>query len=333
MELVRALDEEIGWPARHELASILNELRTTRELPDAARKFVRFTLTGGEVAKALADGAAPNQEHQSSLDELFGRSKRFRRSRQFAQAVEFVAKFREYSPFNNMLAYLQNPLATYFATARHWQKAFGRSVKEDARGMILLAPRTPVLLVYDIADTEGPPLPDKLAGFSQTTGAFDPAILDRTIKNAERDRIRIERKPMGQLRGGFATTRTQDAGWKMRVVLREDLDPVAAYPVLCHELAHIYLGHVGADKDGWWPFRTRLTEAVMEIEAESVAHVVGHRAGLTTRSAEYLSTYAEDNSEIDAISLDLVSRVAGRLEEMGRRLLPSRSAEGETSIV
>jgi hypothetical protein len=330
-ELVRAIQDEVGWPARHVLNSILNELRGDRQLPDAARKYLRYTLSGGEVAQALAEGAAPDQEHQASLDALFGRSHRFRHSKKFAEAVEFVAKFRDYSPFNNMLVYLQNPMATYFATARHWHQAFGRSVKEDARGMILLAPRTPVLLVYDIADTEGPPLPEKLGVFARTAGRFNPALLDRTIKNAERDGIRVERKPMGQLRGGFATTRVQDAAWKMRVVLREDLDAASAYQVLCHELAHIYLGHVGVDPDGWWPYRTNLTEAVTEIEAKSVAYVVCRRAGVETRSAEYLSSYVEDNADIDAISLDLVSRVAGRLEEMGRRLLPPRDKAGEKS--
>ena len=332
VELVRAIQEEVGWPARHVLSSILDELRASRQLPDASRKYLRYTLTGGEVAQALAEGAAPDQEHQSSLDQLFGRSRRFRRSRQFAQAVEFVARFRDYSPFNNMLVYLQNPMATYFATARHWHKAFGRSVKEDARGMILLAPRTPVLLVYDIADTEGPPLPDKLGVFAQTAGPFNAMLLDRTIRNAGRDRIRVERKPMGQLRGGFATTRVQDPAWKMRIGLRDELNAASAYQVLCHELAHIYLGHVGVDRDGWWPYRTNLTEAVTEIEAESVAYVVCRRAGLETRSAEYLSSYVEDNSDINAISLDLVSRVAGRLEEMGRRLLPPREKSGESSV-
>ncbi|HEY3856011.1 MAG TPA: hypothetical protein VGO67_16605 [Verrucomicrobiae bacterium] len=323
-ELVREMQEEVGWPSRHALTSILDELRTNRELPPAAKKYIRYTLSGGEVAMALAEGATPDQEHQSSLDELFGRSRRFRKSKKFAEAVEFLAKFREYSPFNNMLVYLQNPLATYFATARHWQKTFGRTVKEDARGMVILAPRTPVLLVYDIADTQGPPLPDKLAAFTETRGIFDPALLDRTIKNAERDRVRVERVPMGQLRGGFATTRGTDAHWKMRIGLRDELSAASAYQVLCHELAHIYLGHVGADKEGWWPYRTNLTEGVTEIEAESVAHIVCCRAGLETRSAEYLSSYVEDNSEIDAISLDLISRVAGRLEDMGRRLLPPR---------
>jgi hypothetical protein len=327
--LVRAIQEELGWPARIVLASILDELRGNRELPDAGRKYLRYTLSGGEVTQALVEGAAQDQEHQSSLDQLFGRSRRFRRSTKFAAAVDFLAKFRDYSPFNNMLAYLQNPLATYIATARHWHKAFGRSVKEDARGIVLLAPRTPVLLVYDIADTEGPPLPDKLRVFTETAGPFNPAILDRAIKNAERDRIRVERKPMGQLRGGFATTRVHDSAWKMRVGLREELDAASAYSVLCHELAHIYLGHVGADRDSWWPCRTNLTEAVTEIEAESVAYIVCRRAGLETRSAEYLSSYVEDNSDIDAISLDLVSRVAGRLEEMGRRLMPPRESIAE----
>jgi len=330
-ELVRAIQEEVGWPARLALAPILDELRGSRELPDAGRKYLRYTLSGGEVARALAEGMAPDHEHQSSLDALFGRSRRFRHTRKFAQAVEFVARFREYSPFNNMLVYLQNPVATYFATARHWQKAFGRSVKEDSRGMVLLAPRTPVLLVYDIADTEGPPLPDKLGVFTQTAGRFNPALLDRTIKNAERDRIRVERKPMGRLRGGFATTRVHDSSWRMRVVLREDLDAASAYPVLCHELAHIYLGHVGVDQEGRWPYRPNLTEAVAEIEAESVAHIVCRRAGLETRSTEYLSSYVEDNSDIDAISLDFVSRVAGRLEEMGRRLLPPREKSGDAA--
>jgi len=325
-ELVRELESEVGWPARHVLASVLDELRASRELPETARKYLRHTLTGGEVIKALAGRVTPDHELQASLDQLFGKSHRFRQSRKFAEAVEFIAKFRDYSPFNNMLAYLQNPMATYFATARHWHKTFGRSVKEDARGMVLLAPRTPVLIVYDVADTEGPPLPDKLRVFAKTSGRFNPAILDRTVKNAERDRIHVERKPMGQLRGGFSTTPIYNAKWKMRIGLRDELDPPAAYSVLCHELAHIYLGHVGADPDDWWPYRTNLTEGVIEIEAESVAHIVCRRAGLETRSVEYLSSYVEDNSDIDGISLDLVSRIAGRIEEMGRRLMPPREA-------
>ncbi len=324
-DLLRALEEEAGWPGRLLLPGLLDELRARRGLAEAEHKFLVYTLNAGAVAEALAEGGDPSQQHQSSIDDLFTRSRRFRRSKKFAEAVEFVARFREYSPFNNMLVYAQNPQTTHFATASHWRKAFGRSIKEDARGMLILAPRNPVLVVYDIADTEGPPLPDKLRLFAQTSGRFDPALLHRTVKNCERDLIQVRRVPMGELRGGFATSRGRDGGWKMRVGLRADLDDAAAYAVLCHELAHVYLGHTGADRDGWWPFRLNLSEAVAEIEAESVAHIVCARAGLRTHSAEYLSSFVEDNEDLDAISLDLMSRVAGRIEEMGRGLLPPRS--------
>jgi hypothetical protein len=55
-----------------------------------------------------------------------------------------------------------------------------------------------------------------------------------------------------------------------------------------------------------------------------VAYIVCRRAGLRTHSAEYLSSYVEDGSDLDSISIDLVSRAAGRIEEMGRRLMPPR---------
>jgi hypothetical protein len=93
---------------------------------------------------------------------------------------------------------------------------------------------------------------------------------------------------MGEGRGGFATSRAREPGWKMRVGLRADLEEAAAYAVLCHELAHIYLGHVGADRDGWWPFRMNLSEAVAEIEAESVAYIVCRGPACARAPAEYL---------------------------------------------
>jgi hypothetical protein len=64
---------------------------------------------------------------------------------------------------------------------------------------------------------------------------------------------------------------------------------------------------------------------VAEIEAEAVAYIVCKRAGLKTRSDEYLSAFMEDSSELANVSIDLISRVAGRVEEMGRRSLKPRS--------
>ncbi len=330
-EFVRELEEHAGWPVRHVVLEVLRHLRADRQLQDPERKFLNYTLGEAAIAAALCEHSVPPSPHQSSLDELFSRSRVFRRSNHFVKAVEFVSKFRDYSPFNNMLVYLQNPLTTYFATSSHWYKKFGRTIKDEARGMLILAPRTPVLLVYDVADTEGPKLPEKLELFSKVSGIFRPGTLEHTLKNAERDQIAVERKPMGQLRAGFATTRLHDERYKIRIAIRQELDDAGAYAALCHELAHVYLGHLGTNKEGWWPYRLNLSEAVAEIEAEAVSHTVCRRAGLITHSAEYLSNYIDDETSVHGVSLDLVSRVAGYIEEMGRRLLPPRKSKAADS--
>ena len=320
VEYVAELEEEAGWTVRFLIIELLRYLRRDKDLDVPQRKFLNYTLSEPAVVAALQDNLPPSKEHQSSLDELFVRSQRFRNTRHFAEAVEFIAKFQEYSPYNNMLVFLQNPLTTCFATASHWRKIFHRTIKEEARPMIILAPRTPVLLVYDISDTEGPKLPQKLEQFSKVSGRFDPLIFRHTVKNCEQDHIQIERKPMGQLRAGFAVARLRNSQYQIRITLREELEEAAAYFVLCHELAHVYLGHLGASRQSGWPYRLKLSDAVAEIEAEAVAYTVCRRAGLSTRSAEYLSSFVGEQENIEAISLDLITRVAGRIEEMGRRL-------------
>lgn len=329
-DFVRDIEAQLGWPVRFVVIEALDALRREKNLANSERKFLNYTLSSAGVMEALSEGAKNENSHQSSLDDLFMRSQKFRKSTKFAETVDFLSKFKEYSPFNNMLVYMQNPLTTYFATASHWRKAFSRTVKDEARGMIILAPRTPVLMVYDVADTQGPALPEKLELFTRTSGRFNPAIFDHTVKNCERDQILVERKSMGQLRAGFATARLHDSNFKLRIAIREELDEASAYSVLCHELAHIYLGHLGVIPGGWWPYRLDLSHEIAEIEAEATAFIVCRRAGVETRSAEYLSSFMGEENHHSTISLDLISRVAGKIEEMGKRLLApckNRSAD------
>lgn len=323
-DFVHEMEARLGWPSRHVVLDVLNDLRLERDLDEPFRKYLNYTLSETAVRAALSENAQPGSENQSTLDELFVRSRRFRRTREFAEAVEFVSKFHEYSAFNNMLVYLQNPQTTLFATAAHWERNFRRTIKEDARPMIILAPRTPVLLVYDVMDTEGGPLPEKFENFGKTTGRFQPLVLDRTLKNCERELIQIERKPMSRLKGGFSTMRVHDSKYKAHILLRMDLDEAACYAILCHELAHLFLGHLGASREVNWPYRLTLSNPVAEIEAEATAHIVCRRAGLSTRSAEYLSNYFNGENDLSSVSFDLICRVAGRIEEMGRKLLAPR---------
>jgi hypothetical protein len=44
--------------------------------------------------------------------------------------VCFMARFRDYAPYNNMLVRLQNPTRSFYATERDWQDRFGRTLKK-----------------------------------------------------------------------------------------------------------------------------------------------------------------------------------------------------------
>ena len=59
----------------------------------------------------------------------------------------------------------------------------------------------------------------------------------------------------------------------------------------------------------------------MEIEAESVSHIVLNRVGLESASPAYLSSYIADGGIPESVSVDLIAKVAAKLEEMSYRLL------------
>jgi SNF2-related domain len=177
---------------------------------------------------------------------------------------------------------------------------------------------------YDLDDTEGKELPAEIRNFAKAEGEWNPRLLELVLANAERDRILVQSKELGSQRGGFATTRLRDGSHKMRIVVHSGLDDKSRYSVLCHELAHSYLGHLGTDKDIWWPCRTNLTHQTVEIEAESVPAIVCTRAGLTTTAAAYLAMHLKEGKVPSSVSLELIVKVAGKLEEMGTRTLPPR---------
>lgn len=126
--------------------------------------------------------------------------------------------------------------------------------------------------------------------------------------------------------GAVASKRTDsviDASWRFAARRRDH--EVIWQPG--HELAHIYLGHLGSDEDKWWPSRLNLTRNQREMEAESVAFIVCSRAGLISHSAEYLSAYIKVEQDISRISIDMITKVAGRIENMGQRAMPKRRSK------
>ncbi len=245
--------------------------------------------------------------------------------------VEFMARFTDYAPYNNMLVRIQNPTCSFYATEPDWSNRFGRKLKEDARPMLILAPMHPVMLVYALDETEGPPLPQELSTFAQFQGQWDPDWLVRTAQSAAlHDQILVKFKKLSSTNAGFATLFRGTGGWKMKIGIHADLDEPSQYGTLCHELAHIYLGHLGSDRDHWWPSRADLDSRAAEIEAEATAFIVTTRRRLAGSSAAYVFRYLDGQPLPSSVSLDQVAKVSSRIEQMGNASLSPRKARPQT---
>jgi hypothetical protein len=331
-ELLRELEQEIGWYVRHVYGRVIAEMRDDKTISTYLREYLKTTLSDENILAALREGTKPTPQEKSTLDELFRKSILYRNSKAFKEALAFSAKFKDYAPYNNLLVRVQNPSCSYYASARDWETRFKRQVKEDANPMLILAPMHPVMLVYDLDQTEGEDVPEHLKNFVKATGEFDPERLYRTLENAKRMCILVKAKPLSTTHGGFVTTRLYDtAEYKMRIVLHDKLTTSQAYAVLCHEIGHILLGHLGTDVDHWWPCRIGLMHDAIEVEAESVSYIVAARLGLETSSDAYLAGYTKDGRIPEGVSLDLIAKVAGRITEMGEHLLPKRKRKGKES--
>lgn len=324
-ELIEAIENRLGLKGRWYVNDALDSFASDSNAPAELRRFVGDLKDSNEWLRALL--GIPDRDHDAhtGIDELLRQSLAYQDSGRFQEMIQFLARFRDYSPFNNLLVWTQRPGCSLFATESKWQKKFRRRIVEDARPMVILAPRTPVLLVYDLDQTEGPPLPEELERFSKFHGEWDPTWLDRMMENAARHfSIRVAFKELTSLLSGFATVDRRTPGCKMRIVVHAGLDDPSRFGVLCHEIAHILLGHLGSDEDRWWPNRWALDRHSIEVEAEAAAFISTWRLGLSGSSAQYVSRYMPAGEVPKGISADYIAKVAGRLLQMATERLPER---------
>lgn len=323
-ELVVQVERRLGMEARWELLDVVAHLADDPDLVRSNREYLRSLIASGGLAKSLRGEDVQDRDTISSIDFLLKQSQRYNGSEAFQEMIDFMGRFRDYAPYNNMLVRLQNPSCGFYATAKDWVDRFDRSIKEDARPMLILAPMHPVMLVYDLDQTEGESLPAELQRFARFEGEWNHRWLDRLVENAGGHRILVQFKSLSSTNGGFATLARDAGDWKMRVVIHDQLDGPSRFGVLCHEIAHILLGHLGSDWDYWWPARTNLGRAPVEVEAESVAWIVTSRLGLTGSSAAYVSRQMRNGQTPAGVSFDMIAKVSGHIERMSCETMAPR---------
>jgi hypothetical protein len=256
---------------------------------------------------------------RSLLDQLLSDSRLYTQSKDYKDLLDFVVRLRNFAPFNAMLLQIQKPGLSYAASARDWRERFGRTIKEEARPLLILWPFGPVAFVYDVLDTEGKPLPEDVAAFF-AHGAIDEAQFAAFKVLMRRRGIEWQSVDAGDRKAGSIRLIHRATKDKERSLYRMHVNGNHSLPVqfatLTHELGHLFLGHLGADKALNIPQRSQSNHVQKELEAESVAYLVCARNGVQSKSQTYLATYVNQNPKMDDVDLYQVMRAAGQVEAL-----------------
>jgi hypothetical protein len=258
-------------------------------------------------------------EARSLLDQLLADSRLYTRSADYKALLDFVVRLRNFAPFNAMLLQVQKPGLTYAASAYDWRERFGRRPMEGARPLLILWPFGPVVLVYDVLDTEGDPLPEDVASFF-ARGGIDQARVASILSRLEKRRIECRSIDAGDGKAGSIRVVKRGAEEKeptlYRMQVNRNHSPNVQFATLAHELGHLFLGHLGPDRVLNVPARPSMGHRQVELEAESVSFLVCSRNGVTSKAETYLASYVAQNTTVDEIDLYQIMRAAGQVETL-----------------
>lgn len=217
------------------------------------------------------------EDARTLLDQLLTDSQLYTRSKDYKELLDFVVRLRNFAPFNAMLLQIQKPGLSYAASAKDWWERYQRKPKLNARPLLILWPFGPVALVYDVMDTEGKQLPEDVAVF-YARGPVNENSINIFISRMKTKNISLYWMDAGDKKAGeIRVISRPDKNYKFtcyRMDINRNHQPAIQFVTITHELAHLFLGHLGPDKALRVPERPRFTLSQRELEAESVAYLV-----------------------------------------------------------
>ena len=221
---------------------------------------------------------------QAHLATLAQATDEARKSKEMQCYLNFCAKFHNYSPGNIWLIFLARPDASLVAGFHKW-KSMGRFVRKGEQGLPILAPILikqededglekqvlvgfKVVYVFDVAQTDGDPLPE-------------PPDWKSPEKNLELNECLIQFANTKGITVSFTSLPKETQGVSKGGAI--DIDFAAGTKTLVHEIAHELI-HKGKDN--------LLRREIKELQAEAVAYVVCRHFGLDgLKSANYLAFF------------------------------------------
>ncbi len=243
--------------------------------------------------------------------------------------LDVQRRFHRYSANNVLLIHLQRPEATRVAGFRRWLE-LGRHVRKGEKGIAILAPivhRTKVrdeetgeeqvvtgaprnfrvAHVFDVSQTDGDDLPE--APFQRLSGEDTTGSYTRLATVARSIGYTVEEDFLPAQRNGDCNFVDH------RIRIEVSNEPAMQVKTLCHELAHALL-HDPAGYTG--------NRDLAELEAESVAYVVGDGLGLDTGA--YSFGYVAGWSGGGAEAIRGIAASAQRISRAARQILDALDA-------
>jgi antirestriction protein ArdC len=222
---------------------------------------------------------------------------------QLADFLKFSSRFYNYSFGNLMWIFAQRPEATHVASYGRWTE-LKRQVKKGSKGIKILAPLMgsvdekdmhgnatgdkvkiirgfKLVHVFDIADTEGEPLPGDMSSFiKQLEGEADVILWEAMVKVAA---CPVSLSPMPSNTGGCYIPSSDE------ILINNTLSRQHNLKTLIHEISH----RVNKDEK---------SDSITECTAEGVAYVVAGHLGIDSSdySVGYLASWSKGNLKLVA---------------------------------
>lgn len=255
-----------------------------------------------------------NDTERALIEQLIAATKLYNTSETVQELLDFTIRLREFAPFNAMLLHIQKPGLTHAATAWDWRSRFGRVPKLGARPLLILRAMGPVDFVFDILDTEGRDVPHGAFAFP-TLGSLAEKRFRELINSIAREKIECLVLDAGDAQAGWiellAESNSRQGKNLYRLAYNGNHSAPTRFVTVAHELAHLYLGHLGPDRGRRVPDRRMTTHNLREVEAEMTSYLVAKRNGLEPKSESYLANYQE---AFEHLNLYAVMRAANSVE-------------------